>query len=112
MTENMGKRLEKLRKKHDYSQQEVAEFLELSQSQLAKVESDERNLKLSEIIRLCDLYNVKEEYILYGEGNVGEDNRLFKKENDYLDLNTIARMNRITNNLIFMKQVYDENYSN
>ena len=65
MTENMGKRLEKLRKKHDYSQQEVAEFLELSQSQLAKVESDERNLKLSEIIRLCDLYNVEEEYLFH-----------------------------------------------
>ena len=111
MTENMGKRLEKLRKKHDYSQQEVADFLVLSQSQLAKVESNKRNLKLSEIIQLCNLYNVEEEYILYGKGNLNEDNTLFKKENDHIDLNTIARMNRITNNLIFMKHVYNENYS-
>ena len=62
MENSLGTRLKQLRKKHNFTQREVGDFLDISQSQLAKVESNERNLKLTKLLKLCDLFNVSEEY--------------------------------------------------
>lgn len=65
----MGQRLKELRKKYKYTQQDVADFLDISQSLLAKVEKGERNLKLTKLLKLCDVYNCSIEYLVYGEGS-------------------------------------------
>lgn len=110
MENNLGNRLKFLRKKHNFTQREVGDFLDISQSQLAKVESNERNLKLTKLLKLCDLYNVSEEFLLYGQGDYDKNKLAFRKENKSIDLETIARMNKIINNLRFMKDLYKEHY--
>ena len=110
MENNLGSRLKYLRKKHNFTQREVGDFLDISQSQLAKVESNDRNLKLTKLLKLCDLFNVSEEYLLYGEGDSDKNKLAFRKENKSIDLETLARMNRIVNNLKFMKDLYKEHY--
>lgn len=110
MENNLGNRLKFLRKKHNFTQREVGDFLDISQSQLAKVESNERNLKLTKLLKLCDLYNVSEEFLLYGQGDYDKNKLAFRKENKSIDLETIARMNKIINNLRFMKELYKEHY--
>lgn len=110
MENDLGYRLKLLRNKHNFTQREVGDFLGISQSQLAKVESNERNLKLTKLLKLCDLYNVSEEFLLYGQGDYDKNKLAFRKENKTIDLETIARMNKIINNLRFMKDLYKEHY--
>ncbi len=110
MENNLGHRLKFLRNKHNFTQREVGDFLDISQSQLAKVESNERNIKLTKLLKLCNLYNVSEEFLLYGQGNYDKNKLAFRKDNKSIDLETIAHMNKIINNLRFMKDLYKEHY--
>ena len=103
---NIGTRLKQLRKQHKITQRQIADFLDISQSQYAKIESGDRNLKLTKLLKLCDLYNVPEEYIVYGEGKPNEDKLTFKGSKG-LDLKTIARMNKIIKNLDEMRALYE-----
>lgn len=102
----MGKRLKELRKQYHYTQRDVADFLDVSQAQIAKVESDERNLKLTKLQKLCNLYNVEIEYILYGEGEPSEPH--FVKDNKGISLETISRMNKICENLKEMRMLAEK----
>lgn len=108
MSKEVGQRLKQLRKKHHYTQRDVADFLNLSQSLMAKVETGERNLKLTEILKLSSLYMVPEEYILYGEGEPGR--QFFVKDNKKIRLETIQRMNKICSNLLEMSELYEKHY--
>lgn len=109
--DSMGMRIKYLRQKHNFTQREVGEFLDISQSLLAKVESNERNLDITKILKLCDLFNVSEEYLIFGKGNYDKNTIAFRKDNKSINLKTIARMNRIINNLKYMKELYEENYT-
>lgn len=110
MDNSLGSRIKYLRKKHNFTQREVGDFLDISQSQLAKVESNDRSLKLTKLLKLCDLFNVSEEYLLYGESDSDKNKIAFRKDNKSIDLETLAQMNRIVNNLKYMKDLYKEHY--
>ena len=112
MSDKVGDRLKDLRMKHKFTQRDIGKFLNLSQSQLAKVESNERNLKIDCVKKLCNLYNVSEEYILYGEGEFDVNKIAFRKDNKAIDLETLSRMNKIINNLKYMDKLYEEHESN
>ena len=112
MSDKTGDRLKDLRMKHKFTQRDIGKFLNLSQSQLAKVESNERNLKIDCVKKLCNLYNVSEEYILYGEGEFDANKIAFRKDNKAIDLETLSRMNKIINNLKYMDKLHEEHESN
>ena len=61
---SVGSRLKKLRQEHGYSQRQVAEYLEIDQSNLSKIENDKRNLNLVLSEKLLALYNCTPEYLL------------------------------------------------
>lgn len=104
MKHEMGKRIKQLRKQHKYTQKQVADFLDISQSLLAKVEKGERNLKLTKLSKLCALYDCTEEYILYGEGTPPNDLHISSTKG--LSLETIMKMNKIIRNLQEMSSLY------
>jgi len=106
----IGTRLKQLRKQRNLTQRQIAEFLEISQSTYAKIETGDRNLKLTKLTKLCNLYNVPEEYIVYGEGKPNEDKLTFKGSKG-LDLKTLARMNKIIKNLDEMRELYENHNS-
>ena len=104
----MGKRLKMLRLDNNYSQREVGEFLGISQSLLAKIESNDRNISLTRLLSLCDLYNVDEDYVLYGKGTYDKDNFSFRKDGQDVNLKIIAKMNRIVKNMKLMNSLLKE----
>jgi transcriptional regulator with XRE-family HTH domain len=53
-----------LREDHDYSQQFVAEYLEMKQPQYSRYERGLRDLPTDVLIRLARLYNTSTDYIL------------------------------------------------
>jgi len=99
MSETAGSRLKNLRVKHKFTQEDVAEYLGITQGHLANIESDKRNIPLSQIFKLCDLYNCSEEYIICGEKSDYDYEIAFRKDNKSMDLKTIARMNKIIKDL-------------
>ena len=49
MTETVGDRIKKLRKMHNFTQKQVADYLGFKQTQIAKLESNDRKLKSSSL---------------------------------------------------------------
>ena len=107
MTEQIGIRLKQLRKQYNYTQKDIADFLDISQSLVAKIENGERNLKMTQLHKLCNLYVVSPEYILYGEGEPPKL-LLFKKDNKKISLETISKMNKIILNLQEMQTLAEK----
>ena len=57
-------RMRNLREDHDYSQQDIADYLGTSQTMYARYERGANELPLHHLIRLCDLYHVSADYFL------------------------------------------------
>ena len=61
---NYVKRLRDLREDHDMTQQEVADYLNTSQTMYARYERGANELPIRHLIRLSELYNVSVDYLL------------------------------------------------
>ena len=92
LPKQMGQRLKELRKEQGYSQRQVADYLGIDQSNYSKIEHGKRRLnRLSQVIKLCELYDCTQDYILLHSNNhtpqvwIGVDSKT--------DLKIIAQMN-------------------
>lgn len=99
MTSTIGDRIKKLRNDNNFTQKQVADYLGFKQTQIAKLESNDRTLKSSSLNKLCELYDCTSEYILEGIGEYSMEKFKFRSNKNNLDLNTLANMNRIIKNL-------------
>ena len=99
MSITVGERIKKLRSENNFTQEQVADYLGFRQTQIAKLESNDRTLKSSSLNKLCELYNCTPEYILDGIGEYSMVNFKFRSAKNDLDLNTLSNMNRIIRNL-------------
>lgn len=63
---DIGERLQTLRKKAGYSQEQVAEMLGLSRQAISKWESGQGKPEIDNIVKLTEIYNVSADYILLG----------------------------------------------
>lgn len=108
MVETIGERLKFLRKTHNFTQNQIADYLNFKQGQIAKLENNQRKLKLSSLERLCELYNCDEEFILKGEGNYTRQDFAFRSNVKDLNLNTISKMNKIIRNIEFLTKITDD----
>lgn len=66
---NIAERLQDLRKKAGYSQEQVAEQLGLSRQAVSKWESGQGKPEIDNIVKLMELYGVSADYILLGIEN-------------------------------------------
>lgn len=66
MNMNLSERLQELRKKEGYSQEQVAEMLGLSRQAISKWESGQGKPEIDNIIKLTEIYHVSADYILSG----------------------------------------------
>lgn len=105
MENSIGERLKKLRQDYGFTQKQVADYLGFKQSQIAKLENNERKLKSYSLNKLCELYNCSYEYILKGEGEYSKSEFAFRSNNKNLDLETLAGMNRIIQNLNHLSKI-------
>ena len=104
---NIGSRLKKLRMDYGYSQSQVAEYLEIDQSNFSKIENNKRKLNWLLSDKLFSLYNVSPEYVL-GETDVYEKQKIKFKSAKDLDLNIISHINRLSHDLGILRKYDDE----
>lgn len=60
----IGRRLKEARKKANLKQEEVAEILQISRSNISKYETDYMEPNLQTLKELCQLYKVSADYLL------------------------------------------------
>ena len=70
MNMDISERLQELRKKEGYSQEQVAEMLGLSRQAISKWESGQGKPEIDNIIKLTEIYHVSADYILLGAEKV------------------------------------------
>ena len=63
---NLNERLQDLRKKAGYSQEQLAELLGISRQAVSKWESGQGNPDIDNIIKLTKIYQISADYILLG----------------------------------------------
>lgn len=63
---DIAERLQELRKKAGYSQEQVAEMLGLSRQAISKWESGQGKPEIDNIVKLTEIYHVSADYILLG----------------------------------------------
>ncbi len=66
---NYVKRIRDLREDHDLTQQQVADVLGTSQTMYARYERGANEMPIRHLLKLCDLYKVSADYILYRTDN-------------------------------------------
>ncbi|WP_158005559.1 helix-turn-helix domain-containing protein [Methanosphaera sp. WGK6] len=104
----IGVRLKSLREENNFTQKQIADYLDYDQSYIAKLEKGERNLTVYALEELCDLYNCSEDYILEGKGTCVQLKYNFRKNVKKLNIHTIAKMNKLVRNLDFLSEIAKE----
>lgn len=64
---DMAERLQDLRKKANYSQEQVSDMLGISRQAISKWESGQGKPEIDNVIKLVEIYNVSADYILLGQ---------------------------------------------
>lgn len=104
----VGSRLKKLRMEHGYSQRQLAEYLEIDQSNLSKIENDKRKLNLTLLDKILYLYNCTPDYLLGKTDNYERQKIAFKSGRD-MDLEVIAKINQLNYHLNVLRRNEDDN---
>ncbi len=71
---SIGNRISELRKKHNYSQEYVAEQLDVSRQAVSKWEQDQTSPDTNNLISLARLFGVSVEYLATGHGDEASPN--------------------------------------
>jgi HTH-type transcriptional regulator, competence development regulator len=91
----LGKRLKLLREKNNFSQKRVADSIGISNTQLSRYESGDRNPDPELIAKFADYYEVTTDY-LHGRINdpkgTGSQSKLYKHNEAYDSLTEINKM--------------------
>lgn len=103
--QTVGYRIKKLRKKHGYTQKDLANYLNTSQSYIAKLENNKLQLSSKVLKKLSLLYNCNEEYISEG---IEDEIRIFKSNVKNLNLNTVVKMNKIIKNIEYLSDLTED----
>ena len=105
----VGAILKKLREDNGYSQRQIAEYLEIDQSNLSKIENNKRKLNWSLSEKILSLYNCTPEYLL-GKTDSYEKRKIAFKSGKDMDLNVISRMNILAKDLSILRNFDDDNH--
>lgn len=66
---DIAKRLQRLRKKAGYSQEQIAEMLGISKQTISEWENGQGKPEINSVIKLTEIYDVSADYILLGIEN-------------------------------------------
>mgnify|MGYP002316353814 FL=1 len=100
----VGTTLNKLRRENGYTQEQVSNYLGITQSNLSKIENGERNFNMTLLDKLCLLYNCSPEYLL-GETDSHEKPSIAFRSDEKVDLNVVAKMNEIKGFLKLLRKL-------
>lgn len=105
---NSNQILKKLRKESKITQAQMAKYLKVDQSLIAKLENGTRTLNVELIEKICNLFGCTEDY-LFGESEEFIPlNFAFRANSvEAEDLESIAMMNKLAANIKFMNSVME-----
>lgn len=99
----LGVRLSRLRESFGLTQGQVADYLEMDQSLLSRIEKGERSISINALEKLADLYCVSA-YALAYEDDINANYELAFRAKNFKsdDFITLAKINRIILNQQYM----------
>lgn len=101
-----GTRLKELRIESKLTQDQLAQFLDVDQSLITKLENGSRSLSVSLIDKICSLFGCTESYLMMESDEYIPLNFAFRSNSIQTeDLQSIAAVNKIAMNLRYMNEM-------
>lgn len=108
--ENIGKNIKDLREQSKITQKSLAQFLEVDQSLISKIEKNERSITSDLLDKIASLFGIPTEAFFKKEINAKPISFSFRANKiTPSDLETISYINKIALNLEFMNSLSGEN---
>lgn len=102
----MNERLKHLRKESRITQEQLAQFLEVDQSMITKLENGTRSFNTIMVDKICSLFGCSEEFLMGESEEYIPLNFAFRSTGiEAEDLDSIAAVNRIAMNLKHMNEL-------
>ena len=99
-------RLKQLRKESRITQEQMAEYLEVDQSLITKLENGTRSLNVTLIDKICNLFGCSEAYLMGEDDAYIPLNFAFRSNGiQSEDLESIAVVNKIAMNIRYMNEL-------
>ena len=102
--DKMYTKLKKLREENGYSQKQIADYLEMDQSYISKIEKGTRKLNEVSFAKLCLLYNCSPGYLL-GKSDEYESPKIAFRSDETVDLFAISKMNQVKGYLKLLRKI-------
>lgn len=74
----MGRRIALIRKSNKYTQEQLAELLEVTPKHISHVENGTSSLSLKSLLKFCEHFNCSMDYLVHGKYSSPELNKLPK----------------------------------
>src|SRR5690554_3250055 len=84
----IGERIQKLRKENNMTQENLADYLQVSRQSISKWESNLAYPETEKLIKLSKLFNVSVDYLLKGNKEVNEVIEIRKSHYEYISKRT------------------------
>ena len=99
-------KLKELRKKSGLTQEQMAQYMGVDQSLITKLENGSRNLSVTMMDKICDLFGCTEDYLTGVSDSFIPLNFAFRSNGIQSDdLQSIAAVNRIAMNIRYMNEL-------
>lgn len=107
--ETQNIRLKQLRKASRITQEQLAKYLEVDQSLITKLENGTRNLNITLIDKICNLFGCTEAYLM-GEDDIYTPLNFAFRASGIMteDLESIAAFNKIVKNIRYMNGIAED----
>lgn len=99
---SVGERLQDVRVMNKYTQQQIGDYLGVDQSLISKIEKDQRKINMSQLDKLCLLYDITPEYLT---GESDEYTPVHYRSDEKVDLNVISKMNQVRGYLKLLREL-------
>lgn len=102
----MSLRLRELRRESKLTQNQLADYLDVDQSMVTKLENGSRALNVTLIEKICNLFGCTEDYLLGKSSDYMPLNFAFRANGIQTeDLKSIAAVNKIAMNIRYMNEL-------
>jgi len=106
----IGKNIKLFREKNNFTQEEVAKFIDITQEEMSYIENSKREIRITVLDRLSNLFNIPMKYFLM-ENTTDLSDSIMSFRSDKLDkdtLDTISLINKFASNYINLRKIIDE----
>jgi transcriptional regulator with XRE-family HTH domain len=106
----IGSNILNFRKIQGLSQQQLADYLDVTRELISLIETGNRDISMSNLNKLADLFGIELEELLEEDQVIKEANVAFafRSDNNSADLSNVAAFRRIVLNYIKMEKLKDE----